>query len=108
MDYKGTTTLELWKASQKIAQEQGYPIEQPPHCPYIIVKKVSENQLLAIAGCYKKGRIDVFIVEVRSPKIKPEDRKPIPDEAWEEAREVADELLSRAIEATSERCSTVK
>lgn len=95
----GTTPIALWEKVQKLAQ-QGYPTRQPKNCPFIVLVKVNDKQLLALSGMFSKQAIDLYIVEVTAPNIKPKDREYIDESYWDEAHSYANELLKRAVDSS--------
>lgn len=96
----GTTPIALWEKVQDIAKKQTYPERQPPNCPYVILKKVNNNQLLALSGMFSKQAIDLYIIEVQSPNTTPKNRERIDETYWNEAHVYANELLKRAVESS--------
>lgn len=94
----GTIPIALWGKAQSIAKKQAYPERQPPTCPYIILKKVNDKQLLALTGMFSKQAIDLYIVEVTAPDISQKEREHIDETYWNEAHIYANELLKRAVE----------
>jgi len=106
MDHIGIINPELWTITQKIALQSEYPQKQQEHCPYIIIKQINQEQLLALAGHFKSQQIHLFIVEVCSPSLETKNRVPIPNKDWDEARKHAQELLSRAVKHLQLKSST--
>lgn len=107
MDFIGAVPKQLWDLTKGIAKNQAYPQKQPQSCPYIILKKINNKQILVMDGYFKKGSIELFICEVCSPGVKRQDRVPILESQYDEAREYAQELLSRAITQSKITHSTV-
>lgn len=101
MEYIGSVPTKLWEKAQAIATAKEYPVAQTPDCPYIILVKFSQDQLLALAGYFSKQHIDLNIIEVCSPGCTPKTRVSIPQLDWNKAHNYAQELLARAFSHAS-------
>lgn len=94
MVYIGTIPIQVWTKTQELARKT---TEQPPHCPFIILTKPLPDQLIALCGHFSKQHIELYLMEVPTPDLKPKDRLPLSDDDYSEARSKADTLLSQAI-----------
>lgn len=103
MDYIGSVPTNLWDTVQKIATSEAYPMEQPDRCPYILLCRVNEGQVLALSGLYAKGHIDLMVIEVQKPGLSEKDREPIDQLLWNKAHALAQELMARAFSQNSQK-----
>lgn len=98
MDIIGQVTPQAWERMKFVAGETLITKElQAPFCPYIIAIRVNDNQLLAITGRHTHGKVELIIQEVRRLN-KEAEKEPIPEEAWEKARDIAHQLQLKACE----------
>lgn len=78
----GPTYVKLFTQLQNEA-----PDLQSPECPFVILKKLNQFQILALQGYFKKQAYELNLFEVRAPNSDKKNLDPIPDEAYKYARE---------------------
>lgn len=101
MDYIGTVPPKLWDTAIAIARKEKFPRKQPPDTPYVILKKISDSQLIALSGIFQKQAIDLFVLGISHPSLQNKDRVEIEDDVRLQARQDADNLLARAVHTSS-------
>lgn len=67
MEFIGSIPSLVWKEALDISRKEGFPVEQPDACPYIILKHISDKQLLVLTGTLKRQHIDLFLTSVFPP-----------------------------------------
>lgn len=107
MDYIGTIPIALWEEARKIAKETDYPEQQPPACPYILLKSTQDNQRIVLSGYFSKQAIDLFIASLREPRTPSKDYTPPKTADIDTAHIKANELLSRAIQSDPRASSII-
>lgn len=98
MTYLGTVPPKVWDIAIRKARAESIPIPQPEDTPYILIKQVSETLLIAMSGVFKQQAIDVYIIPVYPPGLKPKNMEAVQGKDIQEARDAAMSLLTQAVE----------
>lgn len=106
MDYIGSVPPKIFALVLDIARKESYPIDQPQDCPYILLVRVNDKQLLALSGLFSKQHIDLMIIEISRPDTTEKDRISIDQKDWNKAHAYAQELLAKALIQNSHTSST--
>lgn len=67
MEFVGSIPQDLWKKVLEISKKESFPEEQPEDCPYIILKHITEKQILALTGSLKRQHTDLYLTDVFPP-----------------------------------------
>ena len=106
MIYIGRTEKNTWLRMKELSHTQGYLPEQPPDCPYILLKQ-AENQYIGLAAYPKQEGLDLYIIPVYEPGLKSKDIRACKGSDLEIAQKYAERLLTASI-SNPHRCSTDK
>ena len=91
----GRTTPEIWEKVEKTLKEKFQDI-QTENAPYIIIKQVSDVQMLAVQGYYTSGNYDVYLLTISDPALK-ESPGPVPEESITNALKEFRKTLKEAL-----------
>jgi len=106
MIYIGKTDKKTWLRMKELSCSQGYLPEQPPKCPYIILKQ-AENQMIGVAAYPQSTGVDLYIIPIYDPKLKSKDIRSCKGSDLETAQRYAERLLTASL-LSPHRCSTDK
>lgn len=67
MDFIGSIPKPIWDKALEISRKESFPEEQPEDCPYIILARIKDKQLLALTGTLKRQHIDLYLTDVFPP-----------------------------------------